>query len=333
MCQMKSGLILKDKIFLPDYDSHTDMLDELGIEDNEKNASSKFIRAELYPKNGDVFSPIETWIFHVDQDVLPDWYVPKYDEERMRKAVKEWADKHIHIGVVGLKILEGSNHYIKDCKDVEIYDSATVENIYGSATVKNIYGSATVKNICDSATVKYIYGSATVKYIYGSATVKYIYGSATVKNICDSATVKYIYGSATVKYIYGSATVKYIYGSATVENICDSATVKYIYDSATVKNIYGSATVKNICDSATVENICDSATVKYIYGSATVKNICDSATVKNAKGFSTIISSEYCWNKKEKIILSENATFKDCEAKTIWQSGDWKLQLVGDKNA
>jgi hypothetical protein len=195
---MKSGLILKDKIFLPDYDSHTDMLDELGIEDNEKNASSKFIRAELYPKNGDVFSPIETWIFHVDQDVLPDWYVPKYDEERMRKAVKEWADKHIHIGVVGLKILEGSNHYIKDCKDVEI---------------------------------------------------------------------------------------------------------------------------------------CGSATVKYICGSATVENICDSATVENAKGFSTIISSKYGWNKKEKIILSENATFKDCKAKTIWQSGDWKLQLVGDKNA
>lgn len=189
MCQMKSGLILKDKIFLPDYDSHTDMLDELGIEDNEKNASSKFIRAELYPKNGDVFSPIETWIFHVDQDILPDWYVPKYDEERMRKAVKDWAKDHIHVGVNGLKISSGSNHYIKDCKDVEI------------------------------------------------------------------------------------------------------------------------------CDSATVENICDSATVKY------------------AKGFSTIISSKYGWDKKENIILSENATFKDCEAKTIWQSGDWKLQLVGDKNA
>jgi len=243
MCQMKSGLILKDKIFLPDYDSHTDMLDELGIEDNEKNASSKFIRAELYPKNGDVFSPIETWIFHVDQDILPDWYVPKYDEERMRKAVKDWAKDHIHVGVNGLKISSGSNHYIKDCKDVEICDSATVENICGSATVKNI---------------------------------------------CGSATVEYIY---------------------------DSATVEYIYDSATVENIYGSATVKNICGSATVENICDSATVKY------------------AKGFSTIISSKYGWDKKENIILSENATFKDCEAKTIWQSGDWKLQLVGDKNA
>ena len=274
MCRMKSGLIFKDEVFIPDYDSHSQMLEELGIEDNEKNASSKFIRAELYPKDNDVFSPIDTWVFRVDQDILPDWYVEKYDEERMRSAVKKWAEEHIHVGKDNLKISSGENHYIKDCKNVRLYGSATVKYIYGSATVENIYGSATVENI---------------------------YGSATVKNICDSATVEYIYGSATVK------------------NICDSATVEYIYGSATVKNIYGSATVKNIYGSATVE---------YIYGSATVKYICDSATVKKAAGLSTIISSPYGWNKKESLVISENATFKDCETKTIWQSGRWTLNAA-----
>ena len=278
MCQMKSGLILKDRIFIPDYDSHTDMLEELGIEDNQRNAETLFVRAELYPKNGDVFSPIDTWIYHVDQDILPDWYVEKFDEERVRKAVKEWAKDRIHIGVDGLKISSGANHYIKDCKDIEICDSATVKRICGSATVKSICDSATVKRIC---------------------------GSATVKRICGSATVKRICGSATVEYIY------------------DSATVEYIYDSATVKRICGSATVKSIYDSATVE---------YIYDSATVKRICGSATVEKASGFATIISSEYGWNNKDKIILSENSTFKDNQTKTIWQSGDWTLKLVGENN-
>ena len=247
MCRMKSGLIFKDEVFIPDYDSHSQMLEELGIEDNEKNASSKFIRAELYPKANDVFSPIDTWVFRVDQDILPDWYVEKYDEERMRNAVKKWAEGHIHVGKDNLRISSGEGHYIKDCKNVNIH---------------------------------------------GSATVEYICGSATVEYICDSATV---------------------------ENICGSATVECICDSATVKNIYGSATVKCVCDLATVENICDSATVKYI---------CDSATVKKAKGFSTIISSPHGWNKKESLIVSENATFKDCETKTIWQSGKWTLNLV-----
>ena len=223
MCRFKSAIILKDRVFIPDYDSHSDMLDELGIEDTRQNAEKLFIRAELSPENGDVFSNIDNWKFVVDQDILPDWYVKDYDKQRMIEAVKEWAKDRIHIGVDNLKINSGANHYIKDCKDV------------------NIYGSATVKNIC---------------------------GSATVKNICGSATVEYIYGSATVEYI------------------CDSATVEYI---------------------------------------------CDRATVETAKGFSIIRTSPYSkFNNRDKLILLENATLKDCYEKKIYQSGDFKLVSVSN---
>ena len=250
MCQLKSGIILKNRVFVPEYDSHTQMLEELGIKDDYLNASKTFVRVELSPTGGDAFSDIDTWELSVDQDITPEWY----DEDRYKpqvvEAVKEWAKEHIHIGVDDLKISTGRNHYIEDCKGVDI---------------------------C---------GSATVEYICGSATVEYIRGSATVKNICDSATVKYICGSATVKYICGSATVK------------------------------------NICDNATVKNIC---------GSATVKNICDSATVENAKGLSVIIGSRYGWSKKDALVLTENATFKDCQTKTIYQSGDWKLINVTEE--
>ena len=259
MCRLKSGLILKNRVFVPEYDSHTDMLEELGIEDNYLNANKTFVRVELSPPNGDVFSDIDTWELNVDQDITPKWYDEDTYKPQVVEAVKAWAKDHIHIDVDDLKISTGRNHYIKNCKAV------------------NIYGSATVKYIC---------GSATVKYICGSATVKYIYGSATVENICDSATVKYIYGSATVKYICGSATVKYI---------------------------------------------CGSATVKYIYDNATVENICNSATVEYAKGLSAIIGSPYGWDKKDTLILSENATFKDCQSKTIYQSGNWKLVSVTEE--
>ena len=268
MCQLKSGIILKNRVFVPEYDSHTQMLEELGIKDDYFNASKTFVRVELSPTDGDVFSDIDTWKLSVDQDITPEWY----DEDRYKpqvvEAVKEWAKDHIHIGVDDLKISTGRNHYIEDCKGVGICDSATVKYIRGSATVEYICDSATVKNICDSA---------TVKNICGSATVKYICGSATVKNIC---------GSATVEYIRGSATVEYICGSATVKNICDSATVGYI---------------------------------------------CDSAAVENAKGLSVIIGSRYGWSKKDALVLTENATFKDCQTKTIYQSGDWKLINVTEE--
>ena len=323
MCKLKSGIVLKNRVFVPEYDSHTEMLEELGIKDDYLNASKTFVRVELSPTDGDVFSDIDTWKLNVDQDIMPEWYDEDIYKPQVVKAVKEWAKDHIHIGVDNLKISTGRNHCIKDCKDVDICGSAMVKYIHGNATVEYIHDNATVENIFDSA---------TVKNIYGKATVKNIYYNATVENISCNATVKYIYDNATVKYIHDNATVENIFGNATVKNIFGNATVKNISCNATVKNIYGNATAKNIYDDATVKNIFGNATVKNIFDSATVKNILDSATVKNVKGMAIIIGSEYGWKKKDTLILAENATFKDCQTKTIYQSGDWKLVSVENKN-
>ena len=165
MCKMKSAIILKDRVFVPDYDSHTDMLSELGIEDNRQNAERLFVRAELTPRNNDVFSSIDTWDFNVDQDIRPEWFVEEIEKQRMIDAVKAWAKDHILVGINGA-ILRSGVYYLKDCKNVKAWDSATVE-AWGSATVE-AYDSATVK-ACGSATVEAC-GSATVKAC-GSATV------------------------------------------------------------------------------------------------------------------------------------------------------------------
>ena len=94
-------------------------------------------------------------------------------------------------------------------------------------------------------------------------------------------------------------------------NIYGDATVEYICDNATVENIRGKATVENICDNATVENIRGKATVKYIYDNATV------------------ISSPYTkWNNSTSMVIDDNATFKDCYSKMIYQAGGWEFVKV-----
>lgn len=188
MCMLKSGIILKNKIFVPEYDSHTEMLEELGIKDDYLNASKTFVRVELSPIDGNVFSDIDTWKLSVDQDITPEWYDEYTYKPQVVEAVKEWAKDHIHIDVDNLEISAGEGHYIKGCKNVVI---------------------------------------------------------------CGNATVKYIYGNATVE---------------------------------------------------------------------------------KAKGTSIIVGSSYGWNKKETLILAENATFKDCQTKTIYQSGGWKLVGVESGN-
>ena len=186
---MKSGIILKDRVFVPDYDSHTDMLNELNIKDTRKNAERLFVRAELSPTNNDVFSPIENWEFNVDQDIVPDWFVKEVEKDRMIKAVKEWAKDHIHIGVDNLRISAGSNHYIKDCKNVKVWGNATVNEVCGNATVNKVWGNATVNKVCGNATVNKVCGNATVKCVFDNATVKCVFDNATVKWVFNNATV------------------------------------------------------------------------------------------------------------------------------------------------
>ena len=212
MCRFKSGIILKDRVFIPDYDSHTDMLEELKIADTEDNAKRLFVRAELVPPDDDVFTPVSSWKYHVDQDILPDWYVAEVDERRMREAVTEWAKEHIHIGEK-IERIDSGTHWIKDCK---------VGNICGSAEVRRIYGSAKVGSICGSANVGSICGSAEVRNICDSAEVGRICDSAEVGNICGSAEVENIYGSAEVGYICDSAiieTAKY-YTWEHIKSVC-----------------------------------------------------------------------------------------------------------------
>ena len=171
MCKLKSAIVLKDRIFMPDYDSHSRMLEELKITDDYLGASKKFVRVELSPANGDVFSNVDEWELNVDQDIKPEWFSEDEYKPKIVEAVKEWAKTHIHLGVDRLRIDAGTNHYIKNCKDVEIYGSATVKNICGSATVKNIYGSATVVS---SPYTKW--GNANSLIIANNATFKDNYG-------------------------------------------------------------------------------------------------------------------------------------------------------------
>ena len=188
MCKLKSAIILKDRIFMPDYDSHSKMLEELKITDDYFHASKVFVRAELSPENGDVFSDIDGWEFRVDQDITPEWFDEKDCAERMRNTVKEWAKTHIFIGQNDLKISHGENIFIKDCEDVDIYDNATVDSIYGNATVENICDNATVKSICGNATVKSICGDATV---ISSSYSKWNNSASLI--ISDNATFKDCY--------------------------------------------------------------------------------------------------------------------------------------------
>jgi len=98
MCQFKSGIILKNKVVLTPEgnESHSNLLESLGIADTHLNAAKTFVRAELIPKDNDKMSDVKDWRYKVDQDIVPDWYEKdpeRYEQEfrnAVEKCIEEW---------------------------------------------------------------------------------------------------------------------------------------------------------------------------------------------------------------------------------------------------
>ena len=191
MCKIKSCLVLKDRVYCPDYDSHQDMLDKLGIKDDYLGASKTFVRVELLPPDGmkSLMEPLDRWTLKVDQDVTPEWWDAEADRQRVEEAVEAWRREHVF--AEGEHIVKAGEVYAFGNATVEAWGNAIV-TAHDSATVK-AYGNAIV-TAWDSAMVK-AWDSAMVK-AWGSATVK-AWGSATV-TAYNGATVK-AWDSATVK--------------------------------------------------------------------------------------------------------------------------------------
>ena len=140
MCRLKSCLVLKNRVFCPAYGSHQDMLEELGIEDNETNAMKTFVRVELTPPEAtsDYFddkyftslqAPLSEWKLVVDQDILPDWWEPAIYRPAIEQEIQKWLDKYVLINqekktVVGNGYKD--SYYLYNCKYIFLIDTNSI---------------------------------------------------------------------------------------------------------------------------------------------------------------------------------------------------------------
>ena len=155
MCRFKSGIILKSKVIVAqgEDDSHSALLDSLGIRDDYIGASKTFVRAELIPMGDqwwiDPEKKPERWNFIVDQDITPEWFSREAGEKEFREAVCSWWKKHVIVGGEFGELNDGHYYRMKDCKvkklcgntSVMLYKSMVPE-MYGSAMVEEMYGNA-----------------------------------------------------------------------------------------------------------------------------------------------------------------------------------------------
>jgi len=61
MFYSRKGLIFKDSVYIPDFDTFPVMLNELGIEESFENRSTLFVRAGLEPIDDRIFDSVSSW--------------------------------------------------------------------------------------------------------------------------------------------------------------------------------------------------------------------------------------------------------------------------------
>ena len=211
MCQFKSGIILKNKIVVAPGkdDSHSNLLESLGIQDDYIGASKTFVRAELVPKNNEWWiSPEEhpkKWTFVVDQDIVPEWFCKEESEKEFRAAVCTWWKSHILVDQK-LEKLESGYYRLKRCEVKKLLNDVMAD-LYDSE-VGEMRGSSQVGVMRESSQVGVMWESSRVGEMRESSQVGVMRESSQVGEMRGSSQVGVMRGSSRVGEMRESSTAK-----------------------------------------------------------------------------------------------------------------------------
>ena len=210
MCQFKSGIILKNKIVVAPGkdDSHSNLLESLGIQDDYIGASKTFVRAELVPQNNEWWiSPEEhpeKWTFVVDQDIVPEWFCREESEKEFRAAVCTWWKSHVLVDQK-LEKLESGYYRLKRCEVKKLLNDVMAD-LYDSK-VGEMWGSSKVGEMRESSKVGVMWGSSEVGVMWESSQVGEMRGSSQVGVMRESSQVGEMRGSSKVGEMRESSQV------------------------------------------------------------------------------------------------------------------------------
>ena len=283
MCRFKSGIILKNKVVVApgENDSHSDLLESLGIKDDYFGATNVFVRAELVPIDDEWWiNPAEEpdkWQFVVDQDMRPEWFDESEHEKIFREAVCDWWKEHV---LVDQKLEELSSGYyrLKRCEvkkllnDVKVLlDSSQVGEMWGSSQVGKMWGSSQVGKMWGSSQVGEMRGSSQVGEMRGSSRVGEMRGSSQVVKMLDSSRVGEMRGSSQVGEMWGISQVG---------EMLDSSQVVKMWGISQVGEMLDSSQVGEMLDSSRVGEMWDSSQVVKMWGRSTARDFKNWPNVK-----------------------------------------------------
>ena len=240
---MASCVVTKKKVYWSDKtDSHEIIIKENGLKELDARGNATLVRVELIPNNEDYRLPIKSWVYKIEQDILPNWYDAKEVERRSRVALKDWYKACvIPVGKVVYKL----NRSIKLVLGTvnEVLGGGTVNEVLGGGTVNKVWGGGTVNEVLGGGTVNKVLGGGTVNEVWGGGTVNEVWGGGTVNKVWGGGTVNKVWGGGTVNKVWGGGTVNKVLGGGTVNEVWGGGTVNKVLGGGTVNEVWGGTVI------------------------------------------------------------------------------------------
>ena len=207
MCQIKSAIVLKDRIYMPfKHDHHSQMLEELGVKDDSQFPN--FVRVEITPKDGDIWNhDINNWKLRVDQDFRPDWFDVDEVEPRAKEKLKEWFEQCFVIDDKNWKEYKDTKIYVKNGK-VKAFNSSVVARGNSSVVAREnssveAWGNSSVEAWENSSVVAWGNSQIVIPQSMWYKDVK-------INGVHDNATVKDLHGDKPIIYVAKDSDFKMV---------------------------------------------------------------------------------------------------------------------------
>lgn len=175
MCMFKSFVATKNMLYAyVGIESHEEIIDIAGLGHLDKRHYVRLVRMELIPHEYtiDGFRNVDKWIFSIDQDRIPDWFVTEEWEKRCRA----WMKKNIH-------------------EDIEVVHSqlevvlGNVDIMYGTGAISLLFGN--VNTMLHNSSIARIVGHGRVETMFSKSKIGIMQKESSIGAmfVCSSVTV------------------------------------------------------------------------------------------------------------------------------------------------
>lgn len=266
----KSGIILKDRILIPDHDSFAKMTEEFLTVEKEKGKDDVWVRAKLVPDDDAWWTDPADWSFEVVEEEIPEWFKSGMEEyeTRFREEVCKWWCKHVLVGR-NIEELERGEYRLMCCEIGRLTGTVKIPVCYGSS-IGMMQDNARVGEMLCGSRIHAMFDDTKVEIMRNTSRVDEMWGKSEIGVMYDSTETGKMNGESRIREMFHHAGTDKMRDFSCIDRMRNHAKVKYMYDEAMIGDIQhcagrgvmlGRAYAGNLRDHKKTEMLFDSSRV------------------------------------------------------------------------